>query len=197
MAALRFGGRTLAALAVVSLGLAAGCYATAPHRAQVASSTTPMRCAAVVADVFARSGFVQVARPPDLSMLFAARTTGAYTSFLTTGSAVGVRLTGSDTGSGSCQITLEAVSPDANCVDVHAPLTCSTAGVGTVAMDAVTGNTAAAPVNAPGMAYAPACPVVRPLLCQLSYAPGAENDAAVDELARRVQSALGPAATVN
>jgi hypothetical protein len=29
------------------------------------------------------------------------------------------------------------------------------------------------------------------LACKMSYAPGKENDAAVDELARRVQIALG------
>jgi hypothetical protein len=33
--------------------------------------------------------------------------------------------------------------------------------------------------------------------CELSYAPGEDNDAAVDELARRVKVALGPSARVN
>jgi hypothetical protein len=31
----------------------------------------------------------------------------------------------------------------------------------------------------------------------MSYAPGADNDAAVDELARRVRVALGPTARVD
>jgi hypothetical protein len=191
MAALRFGGRTLAALAMASLGLAAGCYATTPHTAQVASGRTPSQCANVVAEVMARSGFVQVARPPGLSMLFAARTTGPYTSFLTTGAGVGVMLTGDDHGGGSCQVMLQAVSPDVDCADSHTPLAC---GFGSD-MIAVTGESVAVPQgNASG---SPPCPIVRPLTCELSYAPGADNDAAVDELARRVRVALGSAATVN
>jgi hypothetical protein len=197
MTAVRVRSRTLAALAMAALGLGGGCYATTPHRAQVASSTTPSHCASVVADVFARSGFVQVARTPQLSMLFTARTAGPYNSFLPTGTGVGVKLTGESEGSGWCRVELEAVSPDADCVDVHSPFTCAAQGAGTVAMDPVTGDTSSVPVPAPRDAYAPACPIVRPLLCQLSYAPGAENDAAVDELARRVRAALGENASVN
>jgi hypothetical protein len=34
-------------------------------------------------------------------------------------------------------------------------------------------------------------------MCDLSYAPGAENDAAIDELARRLQEALGARARVD
>ena len=41
------------------------------------------------------------------------------------------------------------------------------------------------------------CPIVRPVMCELSYAPGADNDAAVDELARRLQAARGPGARIN
>ena len=41
------------------------------------------------------------------------------------------------------------------------------------------------------------CPVVPSIMCELTPAPGADNDAAVDELARRVQAALGPSGRVN
>jgi len=190
MAALRFGGRTLATLAAAALGLC-GCYATTPHRAEVASSSTPSRCATMVADVLTRSGFVQVARPPQLSMLFAARTTGPYSSFLTTGSGVGVMLTGNDVGSGWCHVTLEAVSPDASCPatlgGTSGTLNCQKATDPTPVVGGLGGQVSAQPL----------CPTVPQAMCELTYAPGAENDAAVDELARRVQLALGPAATVN
>jgi hypothetical protein len=188
MAARRFGGRTLATLALGSLGLAAGCYSATPHRAEIASSNTPVRCASVVADVFARSGFIQLPSPPKVSMLFGARTSGPYSSFLTTGSGVGVTLTG-DNGGSSCHVTIEALSPDVACHDAHTPLTC-----GGGAMDVITGEKIASSGNWSGT---PPCPEIGQTMCELSNAPGAENDSAVDELARRVQMALGPAATVN
>jgi hypothetical protein len=186
MAALRHGGRTLAALAAASLGLAAGCYSATPHRAQVASNAAPRECSAAVADVFTRSGFIQVATPPKVSMLFTARTSGPYSSFLSTNTAVGVTLTQPD-GEGTCQVTIEALSPDVDCPPPP---------------NGTSGTLYCQPHNAPmlgsrdsaGYGVSPpmaACPVVPQPNCPLTYAPGAENDAAVDELAHRVQVALG------
>ncbi|HVU52062.1 MAG TPA: hypothetical protein VHL80_15295 [Polyangia bacterium] len=193
--ALRFGGRALAALAAASLGLAAGCYSTTPHRAQIAAVALPRVCAAAVVDVFARSGFVQLPTPPDLSMLFAARVTGPYSSFMRTGMGVGVKVDTATGGAGTCNVTLEALSPDVDCADMHAPLTCVALGKGPVTMDPITGTIMSPPLR--NATSAPACPIMGNLSCKLSYAPGADNDAAVDELARRVQVALGADGRVN
>jgi len=181
MAASRFGGRTLAALAAAALGLAAGCYSATPHHAQVASSASPRECSAAIVDVFARSGFVQVATPPKMSMLFTARVTGPYNSFLSTNTAVGVTFR---QGTETCDVTIEAVSPD---VDCPAPLNGTS---GTLNCQRADMPLLVTP-NAASSATVPLCPIVPQPNCELTYAPGADNDAAVDELARRVQLALG------
>jgi hypothetical protein len=192
MAALKFGGRTLAMLAMASLGLGAGCYATTPHRAEVALNAPPQDCSAKVAGVFGASGFVQVSAPPKFSMLFAARTSGPYTSFLTTDTGVGVTVE-QGLGAETCHVTLEAVSQDVNCPG-------SLNGVsGTVNCHRISEP---APVERAslydvGVSVQSPCPSVPQPMCELTYAPGAQNDAAVDELARRVQDALGPTSTVN
>jgi hypothetical protein len=181
MAASRFGGRTLAVLAAASLGLAAGCYSATPHVAQVASSAAPRECSAAIADVFARSGFVQVTTPPKMSMLFTARVTGPYNSFLGTNTAVGVTFR---QGTDTCDVTIEAVSPDVDCPPpqngTSGTLNCQRADTGSI----VTPNGVLSPLL-------PLCPTVPQPTCELTYAPGADNDAAVDELARRVRIALG------
>jgi hypothetical protein len=195
MAASRYRGRTLATLAAASLGVASGCYSTTPHRAQVASSAAPRECTAAIADVFARSGFVQLPTPPDMSMFFAARLQGPYTSFLRTGAGVGVKLDAQAASAGTCNVTLEALSPDVDCPEAHAPLACVAEGKGPIMMDPITGYAVSPPMrNAASM---PACPITGALSCKLSYAPGADNDAAVDELARRVRVALGTQGVVN
>ena len=192
MAPLRHGGRTLAALAAASLGLAVGCYSATPHRAQIASNAAPRECSVAVADVFARSGFIQVATPPKMSMLFTARTSGPYSSFLSTNTAVGVTLS-QGLGADTCEVTIEALSPDVDCPPPP---------------NGTSGTLNCQPLNAPwpvprdGAIYGPSpqmatCPVVPQPNCPLTYAPGADNDAAVDELARRVQLALGTEGHVN
>jgi hypothetical protein len=177
----------LTALAAAWLGLASGCYSTTPHRAQVASNVATHDCTAAIGDVFTRSGFIQLPTPPRLSMLYGARTSGPYSPFMTTGAAVAVTI--APNNGGACHVTIEAVSPDADCVP----------NVG-----GVTGTTNCRPQGEPaappypnGTFAGPACPTVPVQVCELSYAPGADNDAAVDELARRLQAALGPSARVN
>jgi hypothetical protein len=110
---------------------------------------------------------------------------------MTTGSAVAVTITDQDGAGGSCRVTIEAVSPDADCPgDVGSSFSavgCQAQGI-------------AQPMPPPPLSGAtpvPLCPPSPILACKLTYAPGADNDAAVDELARRVQDALGPTATVN
>ena len=169
------------------MALAAGCYSTTPHRAQFATQATPKACSAAIGDFFANVGFVQLPTPPRLSMLFTARVSGPYTSFLRTGSGVGVTVNEGHADSETCDVTLEALSPDANCADAHSPLSCVGAN-GSVMMDAVTGNTVSLPPGGNGPLSA--CPIVAPVTCELSYAPGDDNDAAVDDLARRLHAAL-------
>jgi len=190
MGGFKLRARAFTALALAALAFAPACYSTTPHRAEVASSAAPKQCADAVAEVFARSGFVQLPTPPKLSMLFGARGAGPYTSFLATGSAVGVTFSNRDGAGETCHVTLEALSPDAGCAGTrpgdNGSLSCRRM------------NDPAAPVGGlVGSAINPPCPVIPVSICELSYAPGADNDAAVDELARRVQTALGERGVVN
>jgi hypothetical protein len=169
-----------------------GCYETTPHRAQVASSVAPKVCSNAITDVFARSGFIQLPTPPNLSMFFTARLDGPYNSFLRSGTGVGVTIDAAAANVDACHVTIEALSPDVGCSDMHGPFACGSGGFG---IDQVTGGMVPAGSSAPS--YTTPCPIVRPLICTLSYAPGSDNDAAVDELARRVQVALGPSGRVN
>jgi hypothetical protein len=197
MASPKLGARTrtvLAALALGSIGLASGCYSTTPHRAQVASNVAPRDCTTAIRDVFARSGFIQLPTPPRMSMLFTARLEGPYSSFLRSGTGVGVTIDPARAAAGACDVTIEALSPDVSCPYANMASVCNN-GTARVAMDPVTGSTLLASPQA-DVIGAPVCPTTA-LMCPLSYAPGADNDAAVDELARRVQVALGPSATVN
>jgi hypothetical protein len=183
----------MAALACLApLPLGAGCYSTIPHRAQVATMGAERNCSEAVADVFARSGFVQLPTPPHLSMFFTARIEGPYSSFMRTGAGVGVTVQ-QHGKSPACAVTIEALSPDATCPDATVAINCG--GTGTFVQNQQ--NLRSPPPPGPLGLQPPLCPVVPPQSCQLSYAPGADNDAAVDELARRVQVALGPSATVN
>jgi len=194
MASPKFGARRLALLAlgsVLSLALSAGCYSMTPHRAQVAANANHHDCADAITDVFERSGFVQLPAPRKLSMLFGARMGGPYSSFLSTGSGVGVTIH-NDEGAGLCHVTLEALSPDVGCAGSDTgpsgTLNCQVQGApGAPARISYTG----------GVTNQPFCPVVPSTICELTSAPGADNDAAVDELARRLQAALGPSGRVN
>ncbi len=174
---------------VVSLG---GCYSTTPHRAEIATPATPNVCESTIRNLFAQSSYVQLPSPPHVSMFFTPRMRGPYSSFLEFGTGVGVTIDAAAAQRGTCQVTLEALSPDAGCgnnYDSPSMVSCQAARAQTFT-----------PVGqgAPGgLQRSPPCPVTPPLACELSYAPGAENDAAVDELARRLQVALGPAAKVN
>jgi hypothetical protein len=190
MASPKLGARRLAVLAMAPLALAVGCYSTTPHRAEVASSATAHDCGAVIADVFARSGFIELPTPPNLTMFFAARTTGPYSSFLSTGAGVGVTLQQRDQD--ACHVTLEALSPDASCPGTQGGLS------GTLNCRQLNApGTPALAAPGYGVSSEPPCPVVGPPICELTSAPGRSNDAAVDELARRVQIALGGGAHVN
>jgi hypothetical protein len=191
MAAPKPGVRMLALVALSALVLDAGCYSLTPHRAEVARMAPASACSDVfndaVTDVFARSGFIQLPTPRNLSMLFAARTGGPYSSFLSTGAGVGVTVRHDD-AAGMCHVTLEALSPDVGCPGSDSgpsgTLNCQRPG-------------APQTVEAYGVSTQAPCPVVPLLACELSYAPGADNDAAVDELARRLQAALGSNGRVN
>jgi hypothetical protein len=180
--------RSLATLALAALGLGAGCYSTTPHQARVASSAPGRECADVVGTVFARSGFIQLPAPPEVSMFFGARLQGPYDSFVRSGAGVGVKIDAAAADEGRCNIAIEALSPDVACMDTHAPMACGGAE-GTTLMDPITGDMGGNHMS--GVASVGPCPIVRPVTCQLCYAPGADNDAAVDELARRVQAELG------
>jgi hypothetical protein len=198
MASSKFGARLLPRLAAGWLALA-GCYATTPHKAEVASQAgSQADCAKAVAEVFDRSGFIQLPTPAHLSMFFGARTAGPYTSFLRTGAGVGVTVNQAGQGAGMCHVTIEALSPDANCPEGHMPVVCDGPNGG-IWTNAVVGGSGVGDPRAvtPGAPSRQACPAVPPLGCEMSYAPGEDNDAAVDELARRVQAALGPTSHVS
>jgi hypothetical protein len=183
-----------AALAALALTLLVGCYSTTPHRAGVDVIAKPEACADIVRDVFARSAFIQIPGPPNLSMLFSPRMSGLYSPFLATGVGVGVVIAQVDAA--TCHVTLEAVSPDVSCPEMHGPLTCG--GMGQVRTPAVLGAGPEVP-RGDYLSAGPStrCPTLPPLTCSLSYAPGASNDAAVDELARRLRERLGPLARVD
>ncbi len=183
--------RIAALIAPVSLVLALGCYSTTPHRVQIASKATPKDCANAISDVFTRSGFIQLPTPPKVTMFFAARMGGPYSSFLSTGSGVGVTLHHEQSDESICHVTLEALSPDVGCPGSE------TGSSGTLSC-----RRPGAPGRPGGLARNGAsdealCPLVPGPLCEMSYAPGEDNDAAVDELARRLQAALGPSGRVN
>jgi hypothetical protein len=192
MASPKLGARSLAALALA----AAGCYATTPHVAEVAvPGRADAGCSAAtdaVQEVFARSGFVELPPRGHVSMLFGARTRGPYTSFLTTDSGVGVTVHRSEED-GTCHVAIEALSPDASCPG-------SAAG-SSGAINCQRPQDSSAPSYAyygPSAASAERlCPPVPVFTCDLTYAPGEQNDAAVDELARRVQAELGSRGRVN
>jgi len=183
------GARKAVLVAAASLGLAAGCYSTTPHRAQVATKALEGSCSDAVADVLARSGFIQLPTPVNLSMLFSARVDGPYNSFLRTGTGVGVTLHEGEYGRGSCDVTIEALSPDPSCSSTLS-IDCLEQGGLINSMNPVTGAKVPGANGPPSATILPMCPLL-PIACELSYAPGPENDAAVDELARRVQEALG------
>jgi hypothetical protein len=189
----KLGVRGLVGLALASVALAGGCYSTTPHRAQFATQATPKACSAAIGDFFANVGFVQLPTPPRLSMLFTARVSGPYTSFLRTGTGIGVTVNEGGPAIETCSITLEALSPDISCTDLNTSPTC-VGPPGAVSRDPISGTTS--PTELRGNSVSP-CPIVAPVTCELSYAPGDDNDAAVDALARRLQAALGPGTRVN
>jgi hypothetical protein len=179
-------------VAFVFVGSLGGCYSTTPHRAEIATPATANVCAAAVRRLFAESSYVQLPSPPHVSMFFAPRMRGPYTAFLEFGTGVGVTINADAAAAGTCRVTIEALSPDAGCGNNYGSpsmLSCQDARANPFV--------GPPPVAAGGQANVMPCPVTPPLACELSYAPGAENDAAVDELARRLQAALGPQARVN
>jgi hypothetical protein len=181
--------RRAAALAL-ALGLAAGgCYSTTPHRAEISTPATKDACAAAIGDVFERAGYVQLPTRQGLSYLFGPRLSGAYSSFLLAGSGIGVTVSPIAAAEGTCHVTIEALSPDVGCPVAAGPLGCGTAQV--VATNGPSGGRSTVQDGTPP------CPVVPPAMCELTSAPGAGNDAAVDELARRLRATLGPSGAVN
>jgi hypothetical protein len=187
MASPKLGARLVSLLALSWLGL--GCYATTPHRAQVESVATADECSAAIAEVFARSGFVQLPTPRNWSMFFGPRVGGPYSSFLATGSGIGVNLQTDREHTGACHVTIEALSPDIGCPGSQSgpsgTLNCRRADMPGDGSHGV------------GPSSTPMCPVVPTMTCELSSAPGGDNDAAVDELARRVRAMLNPSARVD
>jgi hypothetical protein len=183
-----------AALAALALSGAlvvggAGCYETTPHRVEVAARVAPTDCADTIAGVFAGAGFVQLPAPPRTSMFFGPRISGAYSSLLRSRSGVGVNVTNAAGAEGECHVTIEALSPDAGCPGSEMrgggpPLLCSVVRAPYGGTLTPTGD--------------PACGVsAPPAFCELTSAPSPDNDAAVDELARRLRLALGPKSRVN
>jgi hypothetical protein len=176
------------AVAVLVLVVGAGaCYSSTPHRAEVKTAATTKECASAVGEVFERSGFVQLTTPPNVSMFFVPRTSGPYHAFMNSGAGIGVTMSELD-GKG-CHVTLEPMSPDVGCssrdMSPYEDWGCHT-----------TGNDGSTPFTSALGSRQP-CPVVPTNSCQLSYAPGADNDAAVDELARRLRLALLDTALVD
>jgi hypothetical protein len=160
--------------------VSAGCYETTPHRVEVAARVASPDCAATVRGVFAGAGFVQLPSPPRTWMLFAPSGAGPSSSLRTSGAGVGVTFSGSEGQSDDCHVTLEALSSDASC-----PKSQSVGG---------------GPVmcGGPVLRMAPAqCLVAPEMMCQLTSAPSPDNNAAVDDLARRLRVALGPKSRVD
>jgi hypothetical protein len=161
------------------LGAASGCYESTPHRVQVASAS-PATCAPVITQVFAQAGFVQLSTPRGLSMFFAARSGGPFDSFLRTGAGVGVTFAReSSVGTPGCDFALEALSPDVSCPGAERY-------GASMAPDAVLARRPSA-AN-----WVVPDPMNGTALCDFTSARSPDNDAAVDELARRVRVALGP-----
>jgi hypothetical protein len=187
MASPKLGARLVSLLALSWLG--AGCYSTTPYRAQVESVAAPKQCMAAIADVFARSGFIQLPTPQNWSMFFGPRVGGPYSSFLATGSGIGVNVQTDAAHTGACHVTLEALSPDIDCPGSQngpsGTLNCRRADM------------PADGANGVGPSGTPMCPIVPSMMCELSSARGDDNDAAVDELARRVRAALSPPTRVD
>lgn len=177
-------------LATAAVGLGAGCYATTPHRGEAASNAGARSCAEAVIEVFSDSGFAALAAPPDLSMLYEPRASGSRGASMSAGAAVAVKIGAPAGAAGSCHVTLEAVSPDVDCPAPQSSMfsepRCQARNV-----------SQPAPPIASGEYLVPECPARPVVACKLSYAPGAQNDAVVDELARRLQSALGPTGSVD
>ena len=168
----------------LSVSLSAGCYETTPHRVEVAARVAAPDCTATIAGVFAGAGFVQLPSPTRMSMFFAPRGVGASRSGL--GSIAGVSVTIADAAAvgGECRVTLEALSPDPSC-----PGGALSVGGRSALCDASSGA---------GVSSAlPRCGSMPPMTCELTSAPGPDNDAAVDDLARRLRAALGPRSRVD
>jgi hypothetical protein len=190
MVALRFAGRTVVALALASLGVTSGCYSSTPHRVQIVSGATPNECWSVVGAVFTDAGFSRkMPTPPNLSMLFGARTSNPDGFGVRTSSAVGVMIRDGAPSGPSCKVTLEMISPDVDCT------ASVNLGAGVATCQPPSSAQPSPPLSS-GQYLVPVCPPTPVHNCKLSYAPGAENDAAADELARRVQVALGRGAVV-
>ncbi len=189
MASPKLGARLVSLLALSWLG--AGCYSTTPHRAQVASVAAPRRCSAAIVAVFERSGYVQLPTPHNWSMFFGPRLDGPYGAFLATGSGIGVTVQNDGGDAGTCHVMLEALSPDVGCPGRDdAPAAVSNC------------RRVSMPADGPGrgaaaMTSTALCPIAPSMTCELSSAPGDDNDAVVDDLARKLRAVLSPAARVD
>ncbi|HVZ74654.1 MAG TPA: hypothetical protein VHJ20_19865 [Polyangia bacterium] len=162
---------------LAALALAAGCYSTTPHRAEVRTAATDDSCRTAVADVFEAAGMVRRPPPPGQSLFYGPRLAPSNGSREMSGAGIGVTVAEGELAAGRCHVTLEALAPDSSCPPgAVAPLA---AGTGPWALPPV--------VTSP----------IPPQSCEITYAPGNDNDAAVDELARRLREALGAHAQVD
>jgi hypothetical protein len=140
-----------------------------------------------VGDVFTRAGWVLLPPPPGLTYLFAPRTTGPFFAKLRTGSAISVTLTQEgDADDSVCRVVVEAVAPDPSCPEDE-PIECLNPNLPMAS---------APPPASDSTNYSMQCRPWPPM-CPFTAAPTPQNDAMVDELARRIRTALGETGHVN
>jgi hypothetical protein len=167
----------LLVLGLFVCGANAACYEATPHRVVVTSHVRDTNCAAAVAKVFARSGFIQLPTPPRLSMFFGARVSGPYSSLLKSGAGIGVTFENDDARAG-CRVALEALSPDVSCPGAE------------MGPDGFPGCRRQGMLPEPPFSSTERpCPTTPATACELTPARSPDNDAAVDEIARRLQHA--------
>jgi hypothetical protein len=162
--------------AIAALALLAGCYATTPHRPEVKAPAPKSACLAAVDDVFTRAAFVPMQTPAGYTAFFAPRMGSSQLQRRRAGLGVGVVVEAGVAVGGGCRVVLEALSNEGACPEVES-LECSSMRS---PFESVTLRSCQSDVTT----------------CPMSTAPGAHNDAMVDDLARRLRETLGKDASV-